>query len=158
MFVMFRGLDGSRLCHYNLLMKDCIFCQIIEGIEPAHKIWESDDLLAFLSIHPCNPGHTCLIPKTHVDYVFDLEEPLYSRIFQAAKYLSVPIKQATDAKRIGIAVEGFSVRHVHLHLVPLYNVSELDPHRHIKQNQEELAEMAAKIRDKIMNIESQDAI
>ena len=130
-------------------MDPCVFCQIVEGIAPAHRIWESDDFLAFLSIHPCNPGHTCLIPKTHVDYVFDLQEPLYSRIFQAAKELSQPLKSATDAERIGIAVEGFSVRHVHLHLVPLYGVSELDPHRHIEQTQEELSMMAAKIRGAI---------
>ena len=130
-------------------MNTCVFCQIVKGVEPAHKIWESDHFLAFLSIHPCNPGHVCLIPKIHVDYVFDLKEPLYSEIFQAAKQLSEPIKRATSAKRIGIAVEGFSVPHVHLHLVPLFNVAELDPHRHIKQTQEELAEMAAKIRTEI---------
>jgi histidine triad (HIT) family protein len=134
-------------------METCIFCQIIEGIEPAHKIWESDDFLAFLSLHPCNPGHTCLIPKTHVDYVFDLDEPLYSRIFQLAKQLSGPLKKATEAKRIGIAIEGFSVPHVHLHLVPLYNVAELDPHRHIKQNSEEVAEMAENIRKEIGVVE-----
>jgi len=134
-------------------METCIFCQIIEGIEPAHKIWESDDFLAFLSLHPCNPGHTCLIPKTHVDYVFDLDEPLYSGIFQLAKQLSEPLKKATEAKRIGIAIEGFSVPHVHLHLVPLYNVADLDPHRHIKQNSEEVAEMAEHIRKEIGVVE-----
>lgn len=139
-------------------MKTCIFCQIIKGAEPAHKIWESDEFLAFLSIHPVNPGHVCLIPKTHVDYVFDLEEPLYSRIFQAAKPLSGPIQRATSAKRIGIAVEGFSVPHVHVHLVPLFNVDELDPHRHIKQNQEQLVEMAAKIRNAIVNVETSEEI
>jgi len=135
-------------------MKDCIFCQVIEGIAHAYKIWESEEFVAFLSIHPCNAGHTCLVPKTHVDYVFDLEEPLYSRIFQTAKQLSEPIRQATHAKRIGIAVEGFSVPHVHLHLVPLYNVAELDPHRHIKQAEEELAEMAARIRNDIVILNS----
>ncbi len=134
-------------------METCIFCQIIEGIEPAHKIWESDDFLAFLSLHPGNPGHTCLIPKTHVDYVFDLDEPLYSGIFQLAKQLSEPLKKATEAKRIGIAIEGFSVPHVHLHLVPLYNVAELDPHRHIKQNSVEVAEMAENIRKEIGVVE-----
>ncbi len=132
-------------------MENCIFCKIVAGAEHAHIIWESDDFLAFLSIHPCNPGHTCLVPKLHVEYVFDLEEPIYSRIFQAAKHLSVPIKRATEAERIGVAIEGFSVPHVHLHLVPLYNVAELDPHRHIKQNQEELGAMAEKIRKEIRN-------
>jgi histidine triad (HIT) family protein len=139
-------------------MDTCIFCKIVEGVEPAHRIWESDDFLAFPSIHPCNPGHTCLIPKAHVDYVFDLQEPLYSRIFQVARQLSEPLKLVTDAKRIGIAVEGFSVPHVHLHLVPLYNVSELDPHRHIKQTEEELSTMAAKIRDAIGGVEMEGAI
>lgn len=138
-------------------MGDCIFCSIVGGSEPAHKIWESEDFVAFLSIHPCNPGHACLIPKLHVDYVFDLEEPLYSDIFRAARRLSVPIKRATDAERVGIAVEGFSVRHVHLHLVPLYKVSELDPHRHIEQTQAELAEMAEKIRKEIRRVETEDA-
>ena len=138
-------------------MDTCIFCQIIDGVEPAHGIWESEEFLAFLSIHPCNPGHACLIPKAHVDYVFDLQEPLYSRIFQVAKQLSEPLKSATAAKRIGIAVEGFSVPHVHLHLVPLYNVSELDPHRHIQQSQEELAIMAAKIRDAIGEVAMEGA-
>jgi len=132
-------------------METCIFCKIVEGVEPAHKIWESDDFLAFLSIHPCNPGHTCLIPKLHSDYIFDLEEPLYSRIFQIARQLSVPIKRATNAVRIGVAIEGFSVPHVHLHLVPLYHVAELDPHRHIKQDQAALAETAEKIASEMVN-------
>lgn len=131
-------------------MDTCIFCQIIKGVEPCHRIWESDEFLAFLSIHPVNPGHVCVIPKLHVDYVFDLEEPLYSKIFQAGRRLSEPIQRATSAKRIGIAVEGFTVPHVHVHLVPLFNSSELDPHRHIKQTHEELADMAAKIRKEMV--------
>jgi histidine triad (HIT) family protein len=129
-----------------VLLGTCIFCQIIKGVEPAHRVWESEDFLAFLTIRPCNPGHTLLIPKTHVDYVFDLEEPLYSNIFRAAKQLSEPIERATDAKRIGVAIEGLSVPHAHLHLVPLHDVAELDPHRHIEQTPQELAEMAGKIR------------
>jgi histidine triad (HIT) family protein len=139
-------------------MGDCIFCKIVEGVEPAHKIWESEHFLAFLSIHPCNPGHVCLIPKAHIDCVFDLDEPLYSKIFQASKQISEPLKKATSAKRIGIAVEGFSVPHVHIHLVPLFNVAELDPHRHIKQNAEELAKMGEKIREEMEKGEGQGAI
>jgi histidine triad (HIT) family protein len=127
----------------------CIFCEIVRGTEPAHRVWESEEFVAFLTRSPCNPGHTLLIPKAHVDYLFDLEEPLYTRIFHAAKQLSEPIREATDAKRIGIAIEGFSVPHVHLHLVPLYNVSELDPHRHIEQTQQELAEAAQRIRRRV---------
>ena len=128
----------------------CVFCQIVEGLEPAHRVWESEDFLAFLTIRPCNPGHTLLIPKTHVDSVFDLEETLYTNIFRAARQLSEPINAATAARRMGVAIEGFSVPHVHLHLVPLYHVGELDPHRHVEQTQEELAEMAERIRREIL--------
>lgn len=138
-------------------METCIFCDIIKGVEPAHRVWESEEFLAFLTRRPCNPGHTLLIPKTHVDYAFDLEEPLYSSIFRAAKRLSEPIEQATDAKRVGIAIEGLSVPHVHLHLVPLYNVSDLDPHRHIEQTQRELADVAERIRKAIANTEAKAA-
>ena len=130
-------------------MQTCNFCRIIEGAEPAHRVWESADFLAFLTRRPCNPGHTLLIPKTHVDYVFDLEEPLYSDIFRTAKQLAGPIRRVTGADRIGVAIEGFSVPHVHLHLVPLYQVSELDPHRHVEQTQQELAGMAGRIRREI---------
>jgi histidine triad (HIT) family protein len=139
-------------------MQACVFCQIINGLKPAHRIWECEDFLAFLTIRPCNPGHTLLIPKTHVDYVFDVEEPLYSGIFRAAKQLSGPIQRATAAKRVGVAIEGFSVPHVHLHLVPLYNVAELDPHRHIEQTQQELAEMAERIRKEITSGRTEAAI
>ena len=127
-------------------MDACVFCRIVQGAAPAHRVWESEDFLAFLTIRPCNPGHALLIPKTHADRVFDLEEPLYTGIFRAAKQLSGPIQRATDARRVGIAIEGFSVPHVHIHLVPLYNIAELDPHRHIEQTQQELAEMAERIR------------
>ena len=139
-------------------MDKCAFCEIVEHVELAHRVWESEQFLAFLSIHPCNPGHICLIPKKHVDYVFDLDDPLYSGLFRAAKELSEPLKVATESKRIGIAVEGFTVSHVHLHLVPLFNEDELDPHRHIKQNQEQLAEMAEKIRKEVVRNERPEEI
>jgi histidine triad (HIT) family protein len=130
-------------------MENCIFCEIVKGEEPAHKIWEDEQFLAFLSIHPCNPGHICLIPKTHVDYLFDLEESQYAAIFQVARRLAGPLKAATSAKRIGIAVEGFSVPHVHVHLLPLYKLGELDPNRHIKQTADQLAETAERIRKEV---------
>jgi histidine triad (HIT) family protein len=135
-------------------METCVFCQIIDGVESAHRISESEDFLAFLTIRPCNPGHTLLISKRHVDYVFDLEEPLYSGIFRTAKQLAGPLQQATDAKRVGVAIEGLSVPHVHLHLVPLYNAAELDPHRHVEQTQQELAAMAERIRKEITRMQA----
>jgi histidine triad (HIT) family protein len=127
-------------------MEDCIFCKIIRDECPSHKLWEDNDFLAFLSDKPVNPGHVLLIPKEHVDYVFDLEEPLFTKIFQKAKILSEPLRNAFDAPRIGVVVEGFSVRHLHIHLVPVYHVAELDPNRGRKATFDELITVADKVR------------
>ena len=124
---------------------NCIFCKINRGEIPSHKIYEDKKFLAFLDIHPINPGHLLLIPKKHVDYVFDLEEPLYSEMFKVAKNISKNLKKVMKAKRIGIAVEGFAVPHVHIHLVPINNENELDHHRAKEATPEELSKVAKKI-------------
>ena len=134
-------------------MNRCIFCQIIKNELPSHKIWENENFLAFLTLGSLNRGHTLLVPKKHIDYIFDLEEPLYTDIFQTAKQLSKPLKKATTAKRIGIIIEGFTVPHVHIHLVPLYNEDEIDPRRVKKMTDIELAAIAEKI---IKQIKSAD--
>ena len=130
-------------------MDTCIFCKILNGSAPAHKIWENDGFFAFLDINPVNPGHTMIIPKHHIDYVFDLEEPLYSELFRVAKELSEPIRRAVQASRIGVVVEGFSVSHLHVHLVPINGVNELDPARAKRATPEELAAVAANIRGEL---------
>jgi histidine triad (HIT) family protein len=127
-------------------MQDCIFCKIIRDEEPSHKVWEDEDHLAFLTIRPVNPGHVLLIPKKHIDYVFDMEGDAYTKLLDAAKKISHPIKQAFDAPRVGLVVEGFSVPHVHLHLVPVYHVAELDPNRGRMTTLDELAPIADKLR------------
>jgi histidine triad (HIT) family protein len=90
-----------------------------------------------------------IIPKHHVDYVFDLEEPLYSELFRVTKQLSDPIKKAMQAGRIGVVTEGFSVSHLHVHLVPINGVNELDPTRAKRATAEELAVIAVRIRNEL---------
>lgn len=107
----------------------CIFCEIINGIEPSKTIWEDQDFIAFFPLKHINPGHILLVPKVHIDYVFDLDSSMYTKLWSVAKNLSEPLQKATQSKRIGIAVEGFSVRHVHVHLVPVNSSLELDPNR-----------------------------
>ncbi|MBS1904570.1 MAG: HIT family protein [Bacteroidetes bacterium] len=126
-------------------MDDCIFCKIIRDEAPSHKLWENDEFLAFLSNGPINPGHVLLVPKQHIDYVFDMEEPQYSTIFRHAQKLSAVIKKTFDAPRVGLVIEGFSVRHVHLHLVPVYNVAELDPNRLRPATLDDLAPIAERL-------------
>ena len=127
-------------------MEDCLFCKIIKGEIPSYKIWEDRNFFAFLHINPINPAHTILVLRKHLGYIFDLEEPLYSEIFKTAKELSEPLKRAVGAKRIALAIEGFLIPHVHIHLVPVNKVNDLDPNRAKKANPEELSNMAEKIK------------
>ncbi len=130
-------------------MNRCIFCQIIKNELPSHKLWENESFLAFLTLGSLNRGHTLLVTKKHVDYIFDLEEPFFAEIFQTAKQLSKPLKKAMAAKRIGVIIEGFTVPHVHIHLVPLHYEDEIDPRRVKRMTDIELAETAEQINKEI---------
>jgi histidine triad (HIT) family protein len=101
------------------IVEDCVFCRIVAGKESAYKLWEDKDFYAFLDHKPINPGHTLLIPKKHFEYVFDLEDRLYTKIFKRAKFLAKPLKAAMASQRVGILVEGFGVDHMHIHLIPI---------------------------------------
>ncbi len=130
-------------------MDNCIFCKILSGTALSHKIWENENFFAFLDINPVNPGHTLIIPKHHIDYVFDLEEPLYSELFAVSKQLSEPIRKAMRAKRIGVVIEGFGVSHLHVHLVPINGINELNPTRAQRATTEELQAIAISIRKEL---------
>lgn len=125
---------------------DCIFCEISQGKIPSYKIWEDDHFFAFLDIKPINIGHTLIVPKKHIDYLFDLEKTDYQNLFAAAKKLAGPIKKATDAQRVGMIVEGFGVAHAHLHLVPINQPHELNPHKAHDEDAAELKNMTEKIK------------
>lgn len=119
----------------------CIFCSIIKNKEHSFKVWENRDFLLLLVPEPINPGHIILIPKKHVDYVFDAKESLYSQMFKIAKKISVILKKITLANRIGLAIEGFGVPHVHIHLVPVNKGNELNPLRAKKVSEKKLRQM-----------------
>jgi histidine triad (HIT) family protein len=126
-------------------MEDCVFCQIIEGVLPAHKIWEDERFLAILDINPNTPGHTLLLPKIHMPYVFDLEPELYSSLFTTAKTLSTVLLEVAQAKRIGVVIQGFTVPHVHVHLIPMNDVHDLDDSRATLASEAELSNMALRL-------------
>ncbi len=124
---------------------DCIFCKIASGVIPSTKVYEDERFLAFLDINPINPGHTLIIPKSHSDFVFEMDSGEYGQMFAIARKLYGPIMAASGAKRVGMIVEGFLVRHAHLHLVPLNSPGELDFKRARKASPAELERMASKI-------------
>ena len=123
-----------------------IFSRIVAGEIPAHKIAETDDFLAFLDIMPTAVGHTLVIPKKEVDYIFDLNDDLYIGIMAFAKKIAPAIEKAIPCQRIGVAVVGLEVPHAHIHLIPLNSMADMNFHNKLKLSQEELAETAEKIR------------
>jgi len=123
-----------------------IFSRIVAGEIPAHKIAETDNYLAFLDVMPTTTGHTLVIPKKEVDYIFDLDDDLYAGLMAFAKTIAPAIEKAVPCKRIGVAVVGLEVPHAHIHLIPLNSMADMNFHNKLKLTQDELAETAAKIR------------
>ncbi len=108
-------------------MPDCIFCKISSGQVPSAKIWENETHFAFLDNQPIKPGHTLVIPKKHTDYIFDLSDGEYETLLLKSKAIAKKLKAKLAPKRVGMAVEGFGVAHVHVHLVPINHGAELNP-------------------------------
>ncbi|WP_460912944.1 HIT family protein [Spirosoma areae] len=123
-----------------------IFSRIVAGDIPAHKIAETDDYLAFLDVMPMTEGHTLVIPKKEVDYLFDLDDDLYAGLMAFAKKIAPAIKNAIPCKRIGVAVVGLEVPHAHIHLIPLNSMADMNFTNKLKLSQAELAQTAEKIR------------
>lgn len=123
-----------------------IFTKILSGEIPAHKILENDQYLAFLDIRPVNPGHTLVIPKKEVDYIFDMEDDLLKGLMIFAKKVAKAIGKACPCKKVGIMVAGIEVPHAHVHLIPINGVGDLTFARAKAATPEELAAIAAKIR------------
>ncbi len=101
-----------------------IFTRIIAGEIPCHKLWEDDHHLAFLDIRPVQPGHTLVIPKREVSYLFDLEPAEYARLWEAVRHVADRLKRATSCERLVISVVGWEVPHTHVHLVPTNDISD----------------------------------
>lgn len=103
-----------------------IFSRIITGEIPCHKVAENDEFLAFLDIMPLAKGHTLVIPKKETDYLFDIDNEAYQRLWLFAKDVATLLKQHIPCKRIGVSVIGLEVPHAHIHLVPLQAIQDMN--------------------------------
>ena len=125
-----------------------LFSKIASGEIPCYKIAESDQYLAFLDINPLAKGHTLVIPKKEVDYIFDLDDELYKGLWHFSKRVSKAIEKAVSCRRIGVAVIGLEVPHAHIHLIPLNRVSDMNfasPKISVpKEEQEQIAQRIRK--------------
>ena len=103
-----------------------LFSQIISGKITCYKVGEDEEFLAFLDINPIILGHTLVIPKIEIDYIFDLDDELLSRMMVFSKKVALKLKSKIECKKIGIAVIGLEVPHAHIHLVPMNQVDDLN--------------------------------
>ncbi len=123
-----------------------IFTKIINGEIPCFKIAENEDYFAFLDINPLSKGHTLVIPKKEVDYIFDLEDSIYLGLMTFAKKVAQAIEKTIVCERIGIAVIGLEVPHVHVHLCPINGVHDLNfSNPRVQLSQEDFKEIAQEI-------------
>lgn len=125
-----------------------IFTKIVKGEIPSYKIAEDDLFYAFLDINPLSKGHTLVIPKKEVDYIFDLDDELLKGLSVFSKRVAKAIKKTVPCKRIGVAVLGLEVPHAHIHLIPLNSEQDINfEHPKLKFSSEEFKEIAEKIRN-----------
>ena len=130
-----------------------VFSKIVAGEIPCYKVAEDENFLAFLDINPLVEGHTLVIPKKEVDYIFDLDSDTYSGLMAFARKVAKAIKSTIDCKRVGVAVLGMEVPHAHIHLVPLRKESDLNfSNPKIELTNDEMNEIADKISSKVVDL------
>lgn len=128
-----------------------IFTKIINGEIPCYKVHENDNYIAFLDIFPLKKGHTLIVPKEEVDYIFDLDSDTYSGLFDFAKTVAKAIKAEIKCERIGITVIGLEVPHAHIHLIPINSENDMNfRNEKLKFTPDEFSEIATRINKQII--------
>jgi len=103
-----------------------IFTKIITGELPGHMVAENDQAVAFLDIHPLHEGHTLVVPRVEIDYLFDLPPEDYSLLWHFSRLVAHAIGKAVPCERVGVAVIGLEVPHAHIHLIPVNSVQDIN--------------------------------
>ncbi len=123
-----------------------IFTRIIRGEIPCYKVAESETCFAFLDINPLAKGHTLIVPKNEVDYLFDVEDELYIDLMRFAKKVAIALEKAVPCERIGVTVIGLEVPHAHVHLIPINALNDMNFAKpKLTMSAEELEMLAATI-------------
>ena len=123
-----------------------IFTKIINGEIPSYKIAEDENFFAFLDINPNAKGHTLCTPKKEVDKVFDLDEETYNGLMSFSRKVAIALEKAINCKRVGVAVIGLEVPHVHVHLIPLNDMKEMTFKHKVSLEKDEFIDIAERIR------------
>ena len=124
-----------------------IFSKIIAGEIPCYKIAENDNYIAFLDVFPLKKGHTLVVPKQEVDYIFDLDNETYSGLMSFSKVIALAIKQAIPCNRLAVTVFGLEVPHAHVHLIPMNTMNDVNfSNEKLKLSNVEFEQIASEIR------------
>jgi len=124
-----------------------IFSKIISGELPSYKVAETDDFLAFLDINPNAKGHTLCVPKQEVNKIFELDTETYKNLMIFAKKVGMALEEAVPCKRVGMAVIGLEVPHVHVHLIPLNKMKDMDFGNKLNFSHDQLSRLAEEIKE-----------
>ena len=126
-----------------------IFSKIVDGSIPCYKVYENDDCLAFLDINPNSFGHTLCILKREVDYIFDLNDVEYNKLMNFSKKVANGLEKSVTCKRVALSIIGLEVPHVHVHLIPLNSMSDMDFSKSIQLEKKDFENLALKINSNI---------
>ncbi len=127
-----------------------IFTKIINGEIPSYKVAEDDNYFAFLDINPLEKGHTLVIPKKEIDYIFDLDDDLLAGMHVFAKKVARSIDQVIECKRVGVAILGLEVPHAHIHLIPINNLGDINfDNPRVQLTEDEFKDIAKKIHENV---------
>ncbi len=122
-----------------------IFTRIINGEIPCYKIAEDEHFIAFLDVNPNAKGHTLCVPKLEIDRIFDMEEDHYLELMKFSRKVAKAIKKSISCKRVGVSIIGLEVPHVHVHLIPLNDMSEMTFQNKVSLSPEEMTALSLQI-------------
>ena len=126
-----------------------IFTKIVNGEIPSYKIAEDENYLAFLDVNPNATGHTRCIPKQEINKIFDMEEDMYLGLMKFSRQVAKAVEKTVECKRIGVAVVGLEVPHVHVHLIPLHDMDDMRFQRKVSLTKEEFEELTKAIQSNL---------
>lgn len=124
-----------------------IFTKIINGEIPCYKVAEDENFIAFLDINPNAKGHTLCVPKKEVDKLFDLDDELYLKLMSFSKRVAKALEKTIPCDRVGVAVIGLEVPHVHVHLIPIHKMEEMTFNEKVRLTNVEFEDIAKRIRE-----------
>ena len=130
---------------------DSVFTKIIKKEISSYTVYEDSDVVAFLDIKPIKMGHTLVVPKKQIDYIFDLDNDDYNKLWTTTKKIANGLRKSVVCRRVGISVVGFEVPHCHIHLIPINTISDMSFDNIYDYNSSEMTDIAERIRKNIKN-------